>query len=64
MNELDVQWLSLIDVKGRVVYSEEGSGANNRTFQIDVSTQPEGLYFVEVTALDGQQLRKKLIVKH
>ncbi len=56
--------IQVLDALGKIVYTTEGiniSGTN--TVQVDLTNEPQGLYFVTVSG-DGQRITKKIFVRH
>lgn len=58
MSEEKMETVTIRDYSGRIVLLET---VNNFSVSMDISTLPRGLFFVEVTALNGSRAVKKLI---
>lgn len=51
----------LMDVRGRIIFSEENISENNKT--IAVTNMESGIYFAKITSAEGQSILKKLIIQ-
>ena len=54
--------ISLYDVMGDKILSV--NNVNGRTFHLDVSDIPEGIYWLSVNDAEGNSYSKKIIVLH
>lgn len=56
--------IQVMDALGKIVYTLEGINVQGtNTVQIDLSDEPQGLYFVSVNG-EGQRITKKIFVRH
>src|SRR5690606_814304 len=55
-----IQSISLSDLGGRIVFSDENISASNKTIAID--NLNAGIYFAQLTSGKGQSIIKKIIV--
>ena len=56
-----IENISMMDVRGRVVFSDENISADNKT--VSISNLNSGIYFAKITSGKGQSVVKKLIVQ-
>lgn len=56
----DIHMVEIIDNQGRMIYSQKAE-LNNSKFEIDISYNPKGLYFVRINTLNGVVVSKVII---
>lgn len=60
---IDLQYVSLFDIGGKVVFQKEKLGANT-IYQFPTSSISDGIYIVKLVASNNQSLSHKIIIKH
>jgi len=60
MGQGNMDSISVVDLKGSVLYSEQNLGANSK--EIDIEALSQGMYLVRITSVNGTAI-KKLIKK-
>ncbi len=60
---IDLQYVSLFDIGGKVVFQKEKLGANS-SYQFPTSSLSDGIYIVKLVASNNQSLSHKIIIKH
>jgi hypothetical protein len=59
--DLQMKVIEVYNIHGEKIYNKDEINSSSN-FQIDLSSQPEGLYFMQVKTSDGV-LTKKIIVQ-
>jgi len=55
--------LKIYDVLGKLIYADDLQGSQHIQKQIDLSTHPKGLYFLNIRSSAGENISKRILIQ-
>ena len=56
--------INIFNYVGQHLGTDEYENVTNQLFRIDLSSKPDGIYFIELSNSNNEKVTKKIVIQH